>query len=41
MLWKKSWQPEAVLMLAGGIVLSFFSGILAVGIAASRRRARL
>jgi uncharacterized protein len=30
MLWKKSWQPEAVLMLAGGIVLSFFSGILVV-----------
>ncbi len=30
MLWKKTWQPEAVLMLAGGIVLSFFLGGLAV-----------
>jgi membrane protease YdiL (CAAX protease family) len=30
MLWKNPWQPEAVMMLIGGIALSFFSGSLAV-----------
>jgi membrane protease YdiL (CAAX protease family) len=30
MLWKNPWQPEAVMMLIGGIALSFFSGNLAV-----------
>ena len=29
MLWKKSWQPEAVLSLAGGIVAAFFFGNVA------------
>jgi membrane protease YdiL (CAAX protease family) len=28
-LWKKTWQPEVVLMLASGIVLAFFSTSLA------------
>ena len=32
MLWKKTWQPEVVLMLIGGILLAFFSGNLAVGV---------
>jgi membrane protease YdiL (CAAX protease family) len=30
MLWKKTWQPETVLLLAGGIVFAFFSGNVAV-----------
>jgi membrane protease YdiL (CAAX protease family) len=30
MLWKKSWQPEVVLMLFGGVVLSFVIGNLTV-----------
>ena len=30
MLWKKTWQPEVVLMLGGGLVLAFFGGNLAV-----------
>lgn len=30
MLWKKSWQPEIVLMLFGGVVLSFVIGNLTV-----------
>jgi membrane protease YdiL (CAAX protease family) len=29
MLWKKTWQPEVVMLLAGGILLSFFSANLA------------
>ena len=29
MLWKKTWSPEAVLLLLGGIVLAFFSSSLA------------
>ena len=29
MLWKKTWSPEAVLLLLGGILLAGFSGSLA------------
>jgi membrane protease YdiL (CAAX protease family) len=32
MLWKKTWEPEAVLALLGGIVASFFFGSVAVGL---------
>ena len=30
MLWQKNWRPEIVLTLAGGVVLAFFFGNLAV-----------
>ncbi len=29
-LWKKTWQPEIVLTLAGGVLMAFFGGNLAV-----------
>jgi membrane protease YdiL (CAAX protease family) len=32
MLWKKTWEPEAVLALIGGIVAAFFFGNLAAGL---------
>lgn len=32
MLWKKSWEPEAVLALIGGIVASLFFGNVAAGL---------
>ncbi len=32
MLWKKTWEPEAVLALIGGIVAAFFFGNVAVGV---------
>jgi membrane protease YdiL (CAAX protease family) len=32
MFWKKSWEPEAVLALIGGIVAAFFFGNVAVGV---------
>jgi membrane protease YdiL (CAAX protease family) len=32
MLWKKTWEPEAVLALLGGILASFFFGSLAAGL---------
>lgn len=31
MLWKKTWEPEAVLALIGGIVAAFFFGNVAAG----------
>ncbi|HEY4416342.1 MAG TPA: type II CAAX endopeptidase family protein [Verrucomicrobiae bacterium] len=30
MLWKKTWQPETVILLVGGIMLAVFSGSLAI-----------
>ena len=30
MLWKKTWQPEIVLVLAGGVLMSFFGANLGV-----------
>ena len=32
MLWKKTWEPEAVLALIGGIVAAFFVGNVAAGL---------
>ncbi|HEY2329182.1 MAG TPA: CPBP family intramembrane glutamic endopeptidase [Verrucomicrobiae bacterium] len=32
MLWKKTWWPETVMLLAGGILLAFFSGNLAASL---------
>ena len=32
MFWKKSWEPEAVLALIGGIVAAYFFGNVAVGL---------
>jgi membrane protease YdiL (CAAX protease family) len=32
MLWKKEWAPEAVLMLLGGILVTFFCGSVAAGL---------
>ncbi|HEX4349078.1 MAG TPA: CPBP family intramembrane glutamic endopeptidase [Verrucomicrobiae bacterium] len=32
MLWKKTWELEAVLMLIGGIVVAFFLGNIAAGL---------
>ena len=32
MLWKKTWEPEAVLALIGGIVAAFFFGSVAGGV---------